>query len=68
MAESRSSCDVVEALAGVPSARDHATGPRSEVLEDINEDDMWVGLGISTSRLVMCHPIWLQRAISLYSA
>jgi hypothetical protein len=41
---------------------------RSEVLEDINEDDMWVGLGISTSRLVMCHPIWLQRAISLYSA
>lgn len=38
---------------------------RSEFLEEINYEDMWVGLGIGKSLLITCHPIWMKRTTGM---
>ncbi len=38
----------------------------SAFLEEINDADMWIGLGVGTSLLMMCHPIWIRDATELY--
>lgn len=40
---------------------------RADFLQRINEEDMWIGAGVTDSVLVLCHPIWLKNAIAIYS-